>query len=67
AERCDRIGLMHTGRLIRCAPPAERKQQFRDGGYKVRRVGQTHESQPENPTLEDAFIAFIQEQAEATQ
>ncbi len=41
AERCDRIGLMHTGRLIRCAPPAELKQQFRDGGYKVRRVGQT--------------------------
>jgi ABC-2 type transport system ATP-binding protein len=25
AERCDRVGLMHKGRLIRCAPPAEIK------------------------------------------
>lgn len=23
AERCDRVGLMHRGRLIRCGPPAE--------------------------------------------
>lgn len=23
AERCDRVGLMHKGRLIRCAPPEE--------------------------------------------
>ncbi len=21
AERCNRVGLMHRGRLIRCAPP----------------------------------------------
>jgi ABC-2 type transport system ATP-binding protein len=25
AERCDRVGLIHKGRLIRCAPPAEIK------------------------------------------
>ena len=65
AERCDRVGLMYAGRLIRCAPPARLKQEFRDGGYKVRRVGQSEEAQPDNPTLEDAFIAFVQERTEA--
>ncbi len=29
AERCDRVGLMHKGRLIRCAPPADIKQEMR--------------------------------------
>jgi len=28
AERCDRVGLMHKGRLIRCAPPAEIKREM---------------------------------------
>jgi len=27
AERCNRVGLMHKGRLIRCAPPREMKQE----------------------------------------
>ena len=67
AERCDRVGLMYDGRLIRCAPPSALKQQFRDGAYKVRRVGQKEEIRPDEPTLEDAFIAFIQEQTEARQ
>jgi ABC-2 type transport system ATP-binding protein len=65
AERCDRVGLMYAGRLIRCATPAALKQEFRDGGYSVRRVGQKESVRPENPTLEDAFIAFIQEQTGA--
>jgi ABC-2 type transport system ATP-binding protein len=65
AERCDRVGLMYEGKLIRCAPPAELKKEFRDRGLTVRRVGQKQAERPEEPTLEDAFIAFIQEQAEA--
>jgi ABC-2 type transport system ATP-binding protein len=28
AERCDRVGLMYKGRLIRCAPPAEIKREM---------------------------------------
>src|SRR3954452_1327252 len=27
AERCNRVGLLHRGKLIRCAPPRELKQQ----------------------------------------
>jgi len=65
AERCDRIGLMYEGRLIRCAPPAALKQEFHDRGLSVRRVGRKEAERPEHPTLEDAFIAFIQEQTEA--
>ncbi|MCW5982541.1 MAG: ABC transporter ATP-binding protein [Bryobacteraceae bacterium] len=67
AERCHRVGLMYRGRLVRCAPPAELKRQFRDGGYRVRRVGQREAATPEQPTLEDAFIAFIQEQEQRAQ
>jgi ABC-2 type transport system ATP-binding protein len=67
AERCNRVGLMYEGKLIRCAPPSELKQEFRDRGLAVRRVGQKRAQRPEQPTLEDAFIAFIQEQTEATQ
>jgi len=66
AERCDRVGLMYEGKLIRCAPPAELKREFHDRGLTVRRVGQKEAERPEKPTLEDAFIAFIQEQTEAT-
>ena len=65
AERCDRVGLMYEGKLIRCAPPAVLKQEFHDRGLSVRRVGQKEAERPEHPTLEDAFIAFIQEQTEA--
>jgi ABC-2 type transport system ATP-binding protein len=66
AERCDRVGLMYEGKLIRCAPPDELKQEFRDGGFSVRRVGQHEKVQPEDPTLEDAFIAFVEESTEAS-
>jgi ABC-2 type transport system ATP-binding protein len=59
AERCDRVGLMHEGKLIRCAPPEELKREFREGGHMVRRVGQKEKVRPDNPTLEDAFIAFV--------
>jgi len=27
AERCNRVGLMHRGKLIRCAPPEEMKRE----------------------------------------
>jgi ABC-2 type transport system ATP-binding protein len=36
AERCDRVGLMHRGRLIRCDVPAAFKTQTGDLCYKVR-------------------------------
>ena len=35
AERCDRVGLMHQGRLIRCAPPAAFKSQIEEECYRV--------------------------------
>jgi ABC-2 type transport system ATP-binding protein len=65
AERCGRVALMHQGRLVRVATPADLKAEFRQGGYRVRRVGAKEAVQPDNPTLEDAFIAFIQSQGEA--
>ena len=49
AERCDRVGLMHRGRLIRCDTPAALKQLA--GGS--------------SPTLEEAFIAEIRKQEAA--
>jgi len=49
AERCDRVGLMHRGRLIRCDTPAALKQLA--GGN--------------SPTLEEAFIAEIRKQEAA--
>jgi len=61
AERCDRVRLMHEGDLIRCAPPADLKREFVEGGFSVRRVGEKKEGRPEEPTLEDAFIAFVEE------
>lgn len=63
AERCDRVGLMYEGRLVRCATPEALKREFREGSYTVRRVGQKEAVRPDNPTLEDAFIAFIEEQS----
>jgi len=62
AERCGRIGLLHQGRLVRCAPPEELKREFSERGCRVRRVGEKEPVRPAEPTLEDAFIAFIQEQ-----
>ncbi len=35
AERCDRVGLMHRGRLIRCDAPAAFKSQIEELCYKV--------------------------------
>lgn len=35
AERCARVGLMHHGRLVRCAPPAALKHEFRDFCFAV--------------------------------
>ena len=46
AERCDRVGLMHRGRLIRCDTPAALKQLAGVAGA----------------TLEEAFIAEIRRQ-----
>ncbi len=64
AERCGRVGLMHAGRLLRCAPPEELKREFRERGLMVRRVGATEAVRPEKPTLEDVFIAFVEHSAE---
>lgn len=61
AERCDRVGLMYEGRMIRRATPDELKREFTAGDYTVRRVGASEPVRPDDPTLEDAFIAFIQE------
>jgi ABC-2 type transport system ATP-binding protein len=36
AERCDRVGLMHKGRLIRCDAPADFKSRIDEVCYKVR-------------------------------
>src|SRR5262249_10791690 len=35
AERCDRVGLMHRGRLIRCDTPAAVKSAVEDVCYEV--------------------------------
>ena len=43
-------------------PPAELKREFRERNWTVRRVGATEAIRPENPTLEDVFIAVVQEE-----
>ncbi len=65
AERCGRVGLMHSGRLLRCAPPDDLKREFRERGLAVRRVGATEPVRPEKPTLEDVFIAFVEHSGES--
>jgi ABC-2 type transport system ATP-binding protein len=35
AERCNRVGLMHQGRLIRCAPPDQLKNQATGSCYQL--------------------------------
>jgi ABC-2 type transport system ATP-binding protein len=41
AERANRVGLMHQGRMIHCAPPAELKEGLQESCYRV------HFSDPE--------------------
>src|SRR5581483_3229766 len=36
AERCNRVGLMHQGKLIRCAAPRELREHLEDACYRVR-------------------------------
>jgi ABC-2 type transport system ATP-binding protein len=36
AERCNRVGLMYQGRLVRCAPPEELKAGLEEACYEVR-------------------------------
>jgi ABC-2 type transport system ATP-binding protein len=36
AERADRVGLMHRGRLIRCDPPAALRAGVREGCYRLK-------------------------------
>jgi ABC-2 type transport system ATP-binding protein len=40
AERCNRVGLMHQGRLIRCAPPDQLKDRLAGICYEVRAPNQ---------------------------
>ena len=35
AERCNRVGLMHQGRIIRCAPPEELRTRMQEPCYRV--------------------------------
>jgi ABC-2 type transport system ATP-binding protein len=35
AERCNRVGLMHQGRIIRCAPPEELRTRMEEPCYQV--------------------------------
>jgi len=35
AERCNRVGLMHEGRIIRCAPPGELRTRMEESCYRV--------------------------------
>jgi len=35
AERANRVGLMHQGRMIRCAPPDELRETLEDGCFSV--------------------------------
>ena len=35
AERANRVGLMHQGRMIRCAPPAELRETLEESCYSV--------------------------------
>ncbi len=48
AEYCDRVGLIHQGKLIKVGTPEE-----------VKAMGATYENP--QPTLEDAFIALIEQ------
>jgi ABC-2 type transport system ATP-binding protein len=52
AEYCDRIGLVHRGRLIDLAPPDDLKAKAASGGLP-------------DPTMEDAFIELIRRQEAA--
>ena len=36
AERCNRVGLMHKGRLVRCNEPQAMRTQLADTWYEVR-------------------------------
>jgi ABC-2 type transport system ATP-binding protein len=49
AERANRVGMMHKGRLIRCDTPAALKRELQiEGG--------------ELPSLEDVFIALMKKE-----
>ncbi len=49
AEYCDRLGIIYRGRLIAVGPPDELKRRHRTPEHP-------------DPTLDDAFVALIQEQ-----
>lgn len=35
AERCNRVGLMHQGRIVRCAPPEELRTRMEEPCYRI--------------------------------
>ena len=49
SERCNRVGLIHEGRLIRCDTPDRLKASIIEEGHGI-----------ENPSLEDVFITEVQ-------
>lgn len=52
AEYCDRIGLIHQGRLIALAPPDDLKKSVAS-------------KEMPDPTMEDAFIELILREGQA--
>ena len=36
AERCNRVGLMHEGRIVRCAPPEELRTRMEEPCYRIK-------------------------------
>lgn len=65
AELCDRVGLLYRGKLIRLASPAQLRAEFRERGWKVRRVGTQEPVHPEEPSMEDIFMGFVEAQEQA--
>jgi ABC-2 type transport system ATP-binding protein len=49
AERANRVGMMHKGRLIRCDTPAALKRELQTEGGEL-------------PSLEDVFIALMKKE-----
>src|SRR5205823_1659257 len=43
AERCNRVGLLHRGKLIRCAPPRELKEQTQSATLEAAFIKTIHE------------------------
>jgi ABC-2 type transport system ATP-binding protein len=67
AERCDRVGLMHRGKLIRCDAPSRLKEQVEEACYQVecpdlraaKELLEKHESVPSVEPAGDSLHLFL--------